>query len=200
MRSLVLSLLVLLSACAGGGSSEPSIPFIAIEGDSLADSAYTTWPAKLAAQYPGTYSNNAKGGRHAAESLAAYALTGGDVFILIVGTNDVQQGIEGIPQTFANIRATWAKARADGFRVIAATVANARDFQAVPAGTALPYREQLNALIRGASSEYDALIELDKLLPDQDDPAAYIDQVHFADGGSTVVAAAMLNAIRPTRK
>lgn len=202
MRKLLASsFMALLASCGGGGGDAPAapalpMPIIGIEGDSLATQQYGLWPSMLAAQIPGKYTNNSHEGRASAESVALYdgAFKGrkGDFFILVVGTNDANN--QNAPLTFANIRAIWAKARADGYKVIAFTVSNQRDFY--PGFVvAQDFREKINAAIRGASSEYDALIEPDVLLPDADDKTAYVDTVHFAPRGAKVVADAITASI-----
>lgn len=207
MRLVALALMALLTACGGGGQSDAppakavqiQLPFVAIDGDSLADNATTTWPAQLAAQYPATYKDGAIAGSLSYRPLAAYDSAfhshPAGVYILVVGTNDLQNGLAGIPDTIANLRTTWAKARADGYRVVAFTLANGRAFQGQDDATALAFRDQLNTLIRASASSYDALVELDKLLPDQDDATVYRDGVHFTDKGSAIVANAVHGAI-----
>lgn len=190
---LVFSVL-LLSACGGGGgpatSSPASAPLVvAIEGDSLAALAnYTTWPATLSGV---TVVNNARGSRLSQASLDQYDTairpSNPDVFILFTGSNDVAQGVD-VDVTWSNIAGLWAKARADGAKVIATTIhSSITHSPSITDDQAAALMAELNRRIR-ASKGWDVLIDLEAMFPDPTDTTYVVDGIHWTPAGNALVA------------
>lgn len=200
MKALATILALALSACGGGGAAPPAPQAhqlatftVVVEGDSLAadNFAATTWQRDLEAALPqASVVHGAQAGSFAYQILARYdldahptspAVTGKPgVYIAVAGTNDVRRGIP-LDESWATLRALWARARADGFKVIASTVGpcTEADWE--------QRRRELNALIRSRPDLYDALLPLDAMFPDAQDSRLLFDTLHFSPQGNSMV-------------
>jgi hypothetical protein len=194
MRIFVLALVLALAACGGGGSS-PDVPnaaplaVVEIAGDSLAanDWPETTWQRDLEARSPQyRFVQAAKSGALAVQTPYLPAAPAG-VYILVAGTNDYRKAEISNDQIMAALQALWAKARADGFKVVASTVGPYTNPLAAWAPSFEAKRQDLNARIRASAPEYDALIDLDRLFPNALDTTMLYDRLHFAPLGNSVV-------------
>lgn len=190
-QSLFAFIPFLLAACGGGGSA--SIPqSVVIDGDSLAIEWPDYWPVRLKADRPDlNITNTALEGAQGADRLANYKSTKanpGDVYILVIGTNDVRR--DTVETGFASTKQVWQKARADGYRVIATTVSiHTNDID-------LQRQKQYNALVRANSALYDVLLDLEQLFPHPEDLSILRDGVHFAPAGHQIFLDAVKSILR----
>lgn len=223
-RNLLLGLAALASGCGGGGStSEPapvqdapskSRPHIVLDGDSLATASFSTWPSALESQL-GAYTFHhlaATGSRAAVELAARWDSTVPPVspstlnytvgyYVLVIGANDARMGGATVEQSWGAILAAWRKARAAGFKVIAATVHSAVT-PFIQQEEADAFKDDLNARIRASSAEYDALLSLDLLFPNTSDTSLLYDGLHFTPAGNRLVqsrVAALISGRRLTK-
>lgn len=119
------------------------------------------------------------------------------------GTNDLYAGTA-TATIFASLQAQWAAARADGFKVIAFTVAPRGDVNGV-GGAATTWtagmeteRNALNALIIADSANYDALIRVDTLFPTPSDTTYFqADRLHLNQAGENLLADTIFAQINP---
>lgn len=195
-----------LTAC-GGGNSEPvattptaafSPATVVFEGDSLTEiNKGTNWPTAVqaASTWTATWQNHAVSGSTTAHIIARYPgvlKPSGTTGVLIIngGTNDLTLG-SAPADVYARLKTEWAQARADGFRVVATTIHNAR--------TSRERVAHLNALIRSNPSLYDALAENDKAFPDPLDTALLSDELHYTPAGNVRAAATVQSALARLR-
>lgn len=180
-----------------------------VEGDSL--STYLTWPpdATMGANVRGlldTDSNLASGGATAAYILSNYATdvrplkpAAGEQkwLFLLAGTNDAAS-TPTAADIFASLSSIWALARADGFKVAAFTVMLSGDT------SNNAKRNSLNALIRAAANEYDALIDTDRFFIRLTGSATYYtnttyfngDQIHLIAAGNAALGAEVARCMK----
>jgi lysophospholipase L1-like esterase len=197
----ILAATVLVGCGGGGGASAPAQqatldtrPVVVVDGDSLADPAFpaTTWPTSLEQEMPtDDFALVAvASSRAAVEVIQRYPA---DVhplagrrgsYVLFAGTNDVVRGVP-LLDAEAALSALWAKARADGFRVVATTVGPVQE-------PVRDRREQLNAFIRSSPALYDELIDVEKAVPDNSD---LTDGLHFTAKGNDVIREEVRKAV-----
>ena len=176
---------------------------VVIEGDSISDPASIplNWAVQLtatASPYFGkaTVSNYALGGDTANNMVGEYATQGqtkrptnnGDEgwFFLMAGTNDIGGWSFPAADIYDDLKAIWASARADRFKVVAFTILPSGIF--TPAQEAI--RKSLNTLILSDPSLYDFVIRPDIVLPDPTNATDYeqVFQLHPTADGSRRIA------------
>lgn len=188
---------------------------LAIEGDSrTAPSSPTTnfWPSYLTNMWPGmrnlSISNFAVGGDTLQAMIGEYATQAhllaptnyaGQVgyFLIQGGANDL--GTSGIgygTNVYSYATQIWAKARADGFIVIASTETGAGIgwFASNTAETVI-----FNNLVRSDPTLYDYLLEPDIVTP-LTRTDYYIDGIHYNDAGSLAFAKMVANTLTGPRR
>lgn len=147
-----------------------------MEGDSLTNpngygstNSTSTWAYYLRTNFPwasgaGTYNNAATSGASYATVAARYAAsvypnrpTAGKQALLFiwVGINDISTGTAA-STLYTNIKSYWATARADGFTIVAFTLA-----PGILSSAQETERQTFNELVRSDPSLYDFLIEPD---------------------------------------
>ncbi len=142
---------------------------------------------------------NMNSGNNYLNSLTPMAPTGKcGFFILYAGVNDIMSNGRTGAQCYAYASGLWAKARSDGYIVVASTEAGSAGMNAAQ----LTERDAFNSLVRSDSSKYDILIEPDIYVPTST-PAYYIDGTHLTDiegarAFASMVAAAINNKIEQT--
>lgn len=177
-----------------GNTSNCNIVF---EGDSNTDgSVANNWPSLLMAtptfSGKGTAYNYAVSGSSMAEVSArtasvtarapAGAVTSAWLF-LSIGTNDI--GLAGVTSDTTDALTSYLTARrGEGFKIVLTTI---------PPRTTLPQantesrRQEINAFIR-RSALWDALIDVDQLMPNASDTADYSDGIHYTLPGRQMLA------------
>jgi hypothetical protein len=204
--SIAFAWLALAVASSAVGAGSGAI-VIAIEGDSrTAPPSPTTnfWPSYWQTSSPlagkaVVFTNFALGGDTLESMVSEYDTQAHAVrpttnqvgyFILCGGGNDLGTGMNASgSRTYAYATQLWAKARADGYRVVASTDAGAMSW---PASNKVQ-SAAFNALVRSNTNLYDFLLEPDIHLP-VSDTRLYIEGTHFTDLGSLSFAR-MLNAV-----
>lgn len=171
-----------------------------VVGDSLSStgsgSATTSWAAYWSRQNlnaGAVYTNLAIAGRTAAQIDAAHAsqvtplspntLGGVGTLFTLCGTNDLNAGTTDTA-LIALLRSIWSKGRADGYRVVAFTITRNGLLDA----TKEARRVSVNTTIRADSANWDFLVDLDALLPNNADTTYFTgDNLHYnATGGEFI--------------
>lgn len=207
-----MSLTTALPISSGGtGSSTASTARTALSasalsrhvvvGDSLSStgsgSATTSWAAywsRHQLNQPIAYTNLAIAGRTASEIDSAHAsqvtpispntLGGVGVLFTLCGTNDLNAGTTD-SALVTLLRSIWSKGRADGFKVCAFTITKNGLLDA----TKEARRVSVNATIRADSANWDYLVDLDALLPNNGDTTYFTgDNLHYSAAGGEFVA------------
>lgn len=181
-----------LTSTSSLGISTASNDIYVFEGDSISavpgpSGTGNEWPLQLKNfEYQVKYGQNnyvATSGETSAQVLAEYSTqvhplrptssNTNAVFFLVIGTNDLAH-LVATSTFYSNVKAEWALARADGFRVIASTI---------PQSTMVTYGNDgingMNALIMSDTSLYDGLMRPDIWFSDPRDQNFFLaDQVH----------------------
>jgi hypothetical protein len=181
---------------------------LVIEGDSLSEEAFRTEYGQYlhdAPNWKGKYMkrNIARFGETTEQMLSEFdsevpkAGPGSNYLFIWGGRNDL--GTWTAPDIFGRLRTYWRRSREAGYKVAAFTI--------IPAAyetTARPdigkQRNDLNALIRGASSEYDFLLDVDLIsaLQDPTDLTYFKpDGVHITGEGSKQIVNLINSAVIP---
>ena len=186
---------------------DPTAPIIvAVEGDSRTAPpapAVSFWPDYLPELWTpaaGGLVNFGHGGDPLASMVTQYETEAHRVtpkpgqigyFVLIGGANDLGTGMNATAaQTYEAAKTLWAKARADGFVVIASTETGAHRWPARNTAECAAY----NRLVRSDPTRYDALVEPDAGLPFSA-WRYYIDAVHLTDTGARTFAEMVARAL-----
>ncbi|WP_379869138.1 SGNH/GDSL hydrolase family protein [Marinactinospora rubrisoli] len=131
------------------------------------------------------------------------AQTGAHTVIVFEGINDVRWGA-GSADVIAGLRDIATRSRAQGLRVIGATVAPCGGYRDCTADVDAR-RQQVNAFIRDNGGTFDAVLDFDAVLRDPDDPTRLLpaydsgDHLHPGDAGLRAVAESIdLEVLRPS--
>lgn len=184
---------------SGGGA--PVQRFVVV-GDSLSStgsgSATTSWAAYWSRHNlnaGAVYTNLAISGRTAAQIDSAHAsqvtplspntLGGVGTLFTLCGTNDLNTGTTDTA-LIALLRSIWSKGRADGYKVVAFTITKNPLLDA----TKEARRVSVNASIRGDSANWDFLVDLDAILPNNSDFTYFRsdDSLHYNATGGEFIA------------
>lgn len=172
-----------------------------VVGDSLSStgsgSATTSWAAYWSRQNLNSgavYSNLAIAGRTAAQIDSAHAsqvtplspntLGGVGVLFTLCGTNDLNAGTTDTA-LIALLRSIWSKGRADGYKICAFTITKNGLLDA----TKEARRVSVNSSIRADSANWDFLVDLDAILPNNADTTYFTgDNLHYNATGGEFIA------------
>ena len=100
--------------------------------------------------------------RYAAVHALSPAMTGdARYFFVVVGINDIVNTSDAAATIFGRLQAIWASARADGYKIVAATLLPLQGHTVAQETT----RQALNLSIRTATG-WDYLLDFDQVLPD----------------------------------
>jgi hypothetical protein len=189
---------------AGNRTAMQAAPIVhhVVVGDSNSSngsgSALTSWAAywsRLQTNSGVRFTNLAVGGRTAAEIDADHAddvtpispdtLGGTGILFVAVGVNDLGILSSSAATVQGLLSSIWSKGRADGFRVVAFTIPKA---STITAGEETA-RVALNTSIRAATSEWDALVDLDRIFPTYASGSPYyFDTIHFSAYGGEYIS------------
>lgn len=171
------------------------------EGDSrTATGAIPDYPAKLATLSnfagTGTFYNVATGGNYIADIVSQYAtevypkrpngttITEAYLFVLI-GINDLTLPTPDFASLANTVKSYCATAKVDGFKVVLFTTFYRRGFTRTQELARQKYNDYLReGLMTGDYS----LIDLENVFPPNQDSIFYIDAVHLAETGNTLIA------------
>jgi hypothetical protein len=194
--------------------NSPALTNFVFEGDSMtAISQPSYWQPDLTANYPqfaiGTTFNDAVGGstvanlgggipsitaRYTANVLPyAPTVTGQECLLFVwVGINDIQAHSQTALNTYNALKAYWAQARADGFKICAFTLTPSTGSSS---GAALTKWLALQAYILSDTTLYDYLVRPDLLFPNPSDTAIFPDGLHLSSAAHAVLAKAVSERI-----
>jgi lysophospholipase L1-like esterase len=114
-------------------------------------------------------------------------------YIVYAGINDIMFS-QSADSTYSELKDIWAQARADGFKVVAFTLAPTVFTQTI--GTNAQELVKLNQLIASDASLYDYLVRPEFLISDYNNPVYYLpDQVHWTNESYRQVAMMIRNQI-----
>lgn len=192
--------LALAAGSATGGTVVPvaqTITTLVYEGDSLTapisegrSNYYLTTNAFFSSA---TGYNVATGGDTAQNMVTEYESQGriyrpanaggGGVFFIWAGINDILNNGRTASQVYNDLKTIWAKARADGYRVVAFTLTPSTGYSGATETTRLA----VNTSIRADATLYDFLIQPDVLFPDATNTANYPDGTHISTAASVTL-------------
>lgn len=208
---LSILFIIILSGCKKASLIDPTPKPLVIdqylyEGDSITDTVKGypfDWPAQLVKLSPSAAKtpqiNVAYTGDTIEWMLGQYdsqvhpyaptKSTQNFFFFVLAGTNDAFYG-RNETQIYTDLKTEWAKARADGFKVVAFTITRSID----------PKRDttlvKVNKMIKADTTKYDYLVKTDELLPDPTNTLLWQrDALHPNIAGSKMIAQEVLNVI-----
>lgn len=173
---------------------------VVFEGDSMTNKDNLgTWPTYLRAQNAffrrGNASYFATDGQTAADMVADYATEAGVVgvkpvssvdegyFFIWGGINDILDAAAAA-DIYDDLKAVWAAARADNYKVIAFTIPPSTSYDT----TENAVRVALNALIRSDATLYDFLATPDVWFPNPSNTDMFVTGVHLTALGNSILA------------
>lgn len=113
----------------------------------------------------------------------SFTITDNSILFVWCGVNDLRSSVSAVT-TFGYLTSVWAKAKLDGFLVVAFTVGNFTGNGIT--GPIETERLALNVLIRASAGLYDILCDVDTLFPD----GTYkTDGLHLSTPGNAILAA-----------
>lgn len=176
-------------------------PLYVFEGDSMSVESPRSWPIQLArenaAVEAGDVANVARRGtktlllrRDYLRQVEPIKPAAGQkaVYFLFMGSVDLARDTMPAEDIYNNLAWAWARAREEGFRVVAFTIKPATGIT----GVREKEREKLNRLILADPSKYDALVRTELILPNPRDRMVLLaDGMHPTEAGHKRIADAV---------
>jgi lysophospholipase L1-like esterase len=184
--------------------AHPKYDVIVVDGDSRSTgSGVGTWPTLLGSIKPfdlATVTSVAVSGAKSGDRVSDFSVDvnplapGSDergLYMCLVGVNDVFQisgSVESPREIYENLVTLWTSAKALGFEVVAFTLPQ-HSFAAAGITEAEQRQEELNRLILADTENYDFLVPLHKLMPEETTYGIVGDNyIHFDSAGNQFIA------------